>query len=53
MLIEKRSIEKLDFLLNQRKLKQLKQSSSVKKILANVKKNGDKAVINYEKNFLI
>ena len=34
----KRSIEKLDFLLNQRKFKQLKQSSSVKKILANVKK---------------
>ena len=47
----KRSIEKLDFLLNQRKFKQLKQSSSVKKILANVKKNGDKAVINYEKKF--
>ena len=38
-------------ILNSRKLKQQNQSSTVKKILNDVKKNGDKAVINYEKKF--
>ena len=34
-----------------RKLIQKKQISIVSKIIQNVKKNGDKAVINYEKKF--
>ena len=46
-----KSIKKLEIILNSRKLKQQNQSISVKKILLNVKKNGDKAVINYEKKF--
>ena len=45
------SIKKLEIILDSRKLKQQNQSISVKKILLNVKKNGDKAVINYEKKF--
>ena len=35
-----------------RKLKQKNQSITVKKIINNVKKYGDKAVIRYEKKFL-
>ena len=38
-------------ILNSRKIKQTNQSSDVKSNISNVKKNGDKAVINYEKKF--
>ncbi len=43
--------KQLELILNSRKLKQQNQSSTVKKILNDVKKNGDKAVIGYEKKF--
>ena len=43
--------KQLELILNSRKLKQQNQSSTVKKILNDVKKNGDKAVIGYEKIF--
>ena len=48
---QSKSIKKLEIILDSRKLKQQNRSISVKKILLNVKKNGDKAVINYEKKF--
>ena len=48
---QKRAIEKLELITYSRKLKQKNQSSNVKKILLNVKKLGDKAIINYEKKF--
>ena len=48
---QKRAIEKLELITYSRKLKQKNQSSNVKKILFNVKKLGDKAIINYEKKF--
>ncbi len=48
---KKNSQKKLDIFLNKRKLVQKKQTSEVSKIINNVKKNGDKAVLNYEKKF--
>ena len=43
--------KKLELILNFRKLKQQNQSSAIKKILSEVKKKGDKAVIKFEKKF--
>ena len=37
--------------MNKRKINQKSKTSSVTKIIQNVKKNGDKAVLNYEKKF--
>ena len=48
---QKNFSKKLEQILNLRKFKQLDQSSSVKKILYEVKKKGDKAVIKYERKF--
>ena len=48
---QKNSLKKLESILNVRKSRQQNQSAIVKKILYNVKKNGDKAVIRYEKKF--
>ena len=48
---QKNFLKKLDIVLSVRKLQQKNQSSSVKKILCDVKKGGDKAVIKYEKKF--
>ena len=47
----KNSLKKLESILNVRKSRQQNQSATVKKILYNVKKNGDEAVIMYEKKF--
>ena len=49
---QKNFLSKLEFILNTRKIKQNNQSLIVKKILKDVKKRGDKAVIKYEKRFL-
>ena len=46
---KKNSIKKLETVLDERKLKQKKQLSTVRNILENVKKSGDYAVIKYEK----
>ena len=48
----KSSLKNLELILNMRKSKQLSQSSRVKKIISDVKKYGDIAVIKYEKNIL-
>ena len=48
---QKNSLKKLELILYQRKLKQQTKSATVKKILFDVKKYGDKAVIKYEKKF--
>ena len=48
---QKGSLKKLKLILEMRKLKQKNQSITVKKIVNNVKKYGDKAVIRYEKKF--
>ena len=48
---QKNSMKKLELILNERKLKQQSESSIVKKIIKDVIKKGDKAVINYEKKF--
>ena len=48
---QKNFLKKLEFFLNLRKINQQKKSVIVKKILNKVKKQGDKAVINYEKKF--
>ena len=48
---QKNYLKKLDIVLSVRKLQQKNQSSSVKKILYDVRKGGDKAVIKYEKKF--
>ena len=48
---KKNSFKKLEEILNSRKIKQKIQTSKVKEIIFNVKKNGDKAIINYEKKF--
>ncbi len=45
------SLDNLNIHLNKRRFKQKNESSVVKKIISNVKKNGDKAVIKYEKKF--
>ena len=51
MQIKKDFTKKLELILNVRNLKQRNQSTSVKKILTDVKRQGDKAVIKYEKKF--
>ena len=48
---KKNSFKKLEEILNSRKIKQKIQTSKVREIILNVKKNGDKAIINYEKKF--
>ena len=48
---QKNSMKKLELILNERKFKQQSESSIVKKIIKDVIKKGDTAVINYEKNF--
>ena len=45
------SLNKLEIFLNKRKFIQKSKLSIVKKIINNVKRNGDKAVLNYEKKF--
>ena len=45
------SLRKLELFLDKRKSIQKGKSSIVKKIINNVKKSGDKAVLNYEKKF--
>ena len=47
----KNSIRKLEFILDSRKSRQQNKSNNVKKILSDVKKFGDKALIKYEKKF--
>ena len=44
-------LKKLELVLNKRKLKQTSKIAVVKSIIANVKKKGDKAVIQYERKF--
>ena len=44
-------LKKLENILNKRKSNQKSKTASVSKIIFNVKKNGDKAVLNYEKKF--
>ena len=48
---KKNSLNNLNTLLDKRKFNQKNETLVVKKIIANVKKNGDKAVIKYEKKF--
>ena len=48
---QKNSLKKLEFILSKRKLSQNENSLRIKKILAHVKKNGDTALIRYEKKF--
>ena len=48
---QKNYLKKLELILSKRKFKQLNYSSNVKKILLNVKKDGDKALLKYEKKF--
>ncbi len=45
------SIKALRFFLDKRKFIQKNQTSTVSRIIKNVKKNGDQAVLNYEKKF--
>ena len=47
----KNSLKALNLFLDKRKSSQKNQTIIVSKIIKNVKKNGDKAVINYEKKF--
>ena len=48
---KKNSLNNLEIILKKRKITQKNKTSIVKKIISNVKKNGDKAVIKYEKKF--
>jgi len=48
---KKNSLKNLESILNKRKSIQKNETSIVKKIINNVKKNGDSAVIRYEKKF--
>ncbi len=48
---QKNYLKKLEKILEERKKKQFNQSEKVKKIILNVKKYGDKAVIKYETKF--
>jgi histidinol dehydrogenase len=48
---KKKSLSNLELILGKRRFNQKKQTSVIKKIIFNVKKNGDKAVIKYEKKF--
>ena len=43
--------KKLELILNSRRQNQQIETAVVKKILLDVKKNGDKAVLNYERRF--
>ena len=45
------SSKSLQNILNKRKSIQKKQSLAVSRIIQKIKKNGDKAIINYEKKF--
>ena len=45
------SLNNLEVILNKRKSTQKDQTKSVKKIISDVLKNGDKAIIKYEKKF--
>ena len=49
---QKNSITKLEFILDSRKSRQQNKSNNVKRILSDVKKFGDKALIKYEKKFV-
>ena len=48
---KKNSLNNLESILNKRKLFQKKQTSTVNKIILDVKRNGDKSVKKYEKKF--
>ena len=48
---KKKSLSSLEDILNKRKINQKNKISIVKNIINNVKKNGDKEVIRYEKKF--
>ena len=48
---KKNSLTNLEKILNRRKSSQRNKTSVVNKIISNVKKNGDKAVLSYEKKF--
>ena len=48
---KKNSLNNLEIILNKRKFTQKKETSAVKKIIDDVKKKGDKAVLNYEIKF--
>ena len=48
---KKNSLSNLETILDKRKFIQKNKTSEVKKIIFNVKKNGDEAVIKYEKKF--
>ena len=48
---KKNSLNNLKIILNKRKFTQKKETLAVRNIIANVKKNGDKAIIKYEKKF--
>jgi len=48
---KKNSQKNLQIILNKRKFTQKKGALSVKSIILDVKKNGDKAIIKYEKKF--
>ncbi len=48
---QKDFLKKLQVILEKRKTKQSKKSFFVRKILSNVKRSGDTAVLNYEKKF--
>ncbi len=48
---QKKSLKKLEIILGKRNVNQFSLSTQVRKILADVKRNGDKAVIKYEKKF--
>ena len=48
---QKNFLKKLQVILEKRKSSQKKESASVRKIISNVKKSGDSAVLNYEKKF--
>ena len=48
---QKSFLKKLDIILSKRKLEQKKQSVNIKKILLDVKNQGDKAIIKYELKF--
>ena len=48
---KKNSLKILEIFLNKRKSIQKNKSSVVIRIIENVKKNGDKAVLKYEKKF--
>ena len=48
---QKNFIKTLNLILSNRKLKQFSKSNTVKKIIANVRNEGDKAILKYEKKF--